>query len=457
MTSFYRHGWHSWSPTGWVTPEEPVRPIPDRGRRLGHDDPVFALETDVSGSGFGVGVAEDGLAVLLGSLDPGARVRPANGRLVGQSELDDPQWVAILGPVDEVFSAYAKELGSHFGIRQRERQRVWCSWYSYYEDVTARAIEDEVRAAGDLSFDVVQIDDGWQVGIGDWTPAGDFSGRMAELAARISDSGRRAGIWLAPFIASSDSALATARPEMLLRDESGSPVTAGIIESGPYFALDVTRSDTQGQIASVITEVREWGFDYLKLDFLYAAAFPGAHAQPTAREMAYRQGLSVVREAAGDDCYLLACGAPIIASIGLADGIRIGPDIAEFWHDPELTAFGDFSGRGARNAIATSSQRLWLRDVIDVDTDVVYLDESEHRLEETTVDALIALAKISNFTGVSDRLAELSNEERHRLATLLDAVPNVERQRPGVWSVDGDTFDFPAIAGSDADLARSVA
>jgi alpha-galactosidase len=457
MTSFYRHGWHSWSPTGWVSPDEIVRPISNRGRRLSHDDPLFALETSVSGSGFGVGRSDDGHAVLLGSLDPGARVLPANGTLVGKSELPDPHWVVIEGSVQDVFAAYASELVDHLGGRRRGHQRVWCSWYSYYADVTADAIEAEIDAAGDLGFDVIQIDDGWQAGVGDWIPAGDFAGRMPELAEHIVGSGRRAGLWLAPFVARSDSLLATTRPELLLRDEEGSPVTAGINWGGPYFALDTTSSATQEYVASVIAEVRQWGFDYLKLDFMYAAAFPGRHESPMAREAAYRNGLSIVREAAGDDCYLLACGAPIIASVGIADGIRLGPDGAEFWHDPQLTALADFSGRGARNAIATSSQRLWLRDILDVDPDVVYIDESEHRLESNTVDALVALAQITGFTVVSDRLGGLSVAERLRLASLLDAKPEVVQRDWGVWSVDGSTFDFPKMVGEDSELGRSVA
>jgi alpha-galactosidase len=457
MTSFYRHGWHSWSPTGWVPPDGTVQPISDRGRWLCHDDPVFALETRVSGSAFGVGRRDDGHAVLLGSLDPGARVLPANGTLVGKSELSDPHWVAIEGSVQDVFAAYASELVHHLGSRPRGHQRVWCSWYSYDADVTAAAIEAEVDASVDLGFDVIQIDDGWQAGIGDWVPAGDFAGRMPELVERIVGSGRRAGLWLAPFIARSDSVLATTRPELLLRDDDGNPVTAGINWGGPFFALDTTSSDTQEYIASVIAQVRQWGFDYLKLDFLYAAAFPGRHAHSMSREAAYRNGLSIVREAAGDDCYLLACGAPIIASVGIVDGVRIGPDVAEFWHDPQLTALADYSGRGARNAIATSSQRLWLRDVVDVDPDVVYIDESEHRLDPSTVDALVALSQITGFTGVSDPLGGLTVDERRRHASLHEVETEVVQMEWGVWSVDGSTFDFPKIVGTDSELGRSVA
>jgi len=457
MTSFYRHGWHSWSPTGWVSPDEIVQPISDRGRRLGHDDPVFALDTGVSGSGFGVGRSEDGRAVLLGSLDPGARVLPANGTLVGKSELSDPHWVAIEGSIQDVFKVYASELVHHLGSRPRRHQRVWCSWYSYHENVTAAAIEAEIDAAGDLGFDVIQIDDGWQSGIGDWVPTGDFAGRMPELAERIVGSGRRAGLWLAPFIARSDSVLAKTRPELLLRGDDGNPVTAGINWGGPCFALDTTSSDTHEYVASVIAQVRQWGFDYLKLDFLYAAAFPGRHAHPMTREAAYRNGLSIVREAAGDACYLLACGAPIIASVGIVDGVRIGPDVAEFWHDPRLTALADFSARGARNAIATSSQRLWLRDVLDSDPDVIYIDESEHRLDPSTVEALVALAQITGLTGVSDRLGGLSAAERLHLASLLEAEPEVVQRDWGVWSVGGSTFDFPEMVGTDSELGRSVA
>ena len=237
----------------------------------------------------------------------------------------------------------------------------------------------------------------------------------------------------------------------------GLMATAGINWGGPYYALDTTSSATQEYVASVIAEVRQWGFDYLKLDFLYAAAFPGRHESPMARESAYRDGMSIVREVAGDDCYLLACGAPIIASVGIVDGIRVGPDVAEFWHDPKLTALADFSGRGARNAIATSSQRLWLRDVLDIDPDVIYIDESEHRLEPSTVDALVALAQITGFTGVSDRLGELSVAERVRLASLLDAEPIVVQKDWGTWSVDGSIFNFPKMVGTDSELGRSVA
>jgi alpha-galactosidase len=443
---FYRHGWHSWSPTGWVDPEAPIRPIPDEGRRLGYDDPNHAFDRRVGGSGVGVARCADGGFVLLGALTPGARVEPDGDVLTGTSEGGPVDWLVARGTMNEVFDAYVRELTTRLGRRGRGRMRVWCSWYSYYEDISEEAIRREVHDAAPFPFDVIQIDDGWQTGIGDWEPNAKFPNGMAALADAIMSTGREAGLWLAPLIAGADSRLARTRPELLLRDAEGRPVVAGINWGGPYYSLDPTADATAEFLTETIATVRAWGFSYLKLDFLYAAAFPGVHATAMPRELAYRHAANVMRRAAGDDCYLLACGAPVIASTGVFDGIRIGPDVAEFWEDERLAALGDASGRGARNAIATSSQRLWLKNAFDADPDVVYLDRSKVDLNEQTLESLQDLARITGFVGTSDRLGELSPEGRELLASLLTDDPLVERGPDMRWTIDGKDVDFGWVA-----------
>ena len=39
---------------------------------------------------------------------------------------------------------------------------------------------------------------------------------------------------------------------------------------------------------------------------------------------AYREAMELMRHEMGEDAYLLACGAPVLSTIGIADGIRIG-------------------------------------------------------------------------------------------------------------------------------------
>jgi alpha-galactosidase len=324
--------------------------------------------------------------------------------------------------------------------------RVWCSWYSFYESVDEAAMNEVLDGIGDLPFDVVQVDDGWEQSIGDWVPNKKFPDGMATTARRIRAGGRRPGLWLAPLIAHAESDLVSERPELLLRSANGDPTVAGVNWGGPYFALDPTSEATNEFLRELIGTVRSWGYDYLKLDFLYAAAFPGAREHETPREVAYRNAIEVIREAAGDDCYLLACGAPIIASIGLFDGIRIGPDVAEFWEDPAMVALGDQSARGARNSLATSCHRLWLRPAIDTDPDVVYFRHDGVQLGERTLGNLQDLAQIANFVGVSDSPSRLTPVERASLERALRTVPTalqVDRYR---WQLDDRHVDFSWVA-----------
>jgi alpha-galactosidase len=451
--AFYRHGWHSWSPTGWVDPSARRRPIADLGRRLGHDDPAHALDEQMGGSSVGAVQLADGSITLLGALAPGAWVWPGGSVLRGASESGEIEWFVASGDERDVFAGYAEALADRLGRRGGTRMRVWCSWYSLYESITEAAMNGVLSGLGDLPFDVVQIDDGWEEGIGDWQPNGDFPGGMAGMAERIRAGGRRAGLWLAPLIAHSSSQLANERSELLLHTTDGEPVVAGINWGGPYFALDPSAQATTEFLGELIGTVRGWGYDYLKLDFLYGAAFPGFHATEMPREVAYRQALQVIRDAAGEDCYLLACGAPILASIGIFDGIRIGPDVAEFWEEPAMVALGDESARGARNALATSSQRLWLRPAIDTDPDVAYFGREEIDLDERTIGAVQDLAQIAGFLGVSDPPASLTKSERAELERMLLATPTVVQVDRYRWQVNGQLVDFSWVLDRDA-LAR---
>lgn len=52
---------------------------------------------------------------------------------------------------------------------------------------------------------------------------------------------------------------------------------------------------------------------------------------------AYQLGMSAIREAVGDDTWILACGAPMLPTVGHADSWRSGPDIAfSVAPDPDL-------------------------------------------------------------------------------------------------------------------------
>ena len=64
----------------------------------------------------------------------------------------------------------------------------------------------------DLPVDVIQIDDGWQAEIGDWMEYSDRFASLPDLVTRIRDRGRRAGIWVAPFLVGARSRLFREHP-----------------------------------------------------------------------------------------------------------------------------------------------------------------------------------------------------------------------------------------------------
>lgn len=65
--------------------------------------------------------------------------------------------------------------------------------YAYYENVTETQLAKDITDLAGLPFDVVQIDDGWEQMVGDWTPNAKFPSGMRSLAGRITDAGFRAG------------------------------------------------------------------------------------------------------------------------------------------------------------------------------------------------------------------------------------------------------------------------
>ncbi len=276
--------------------------------------------------------------------------------------------------VIQLIEELAAALGQHMNALQPAPLRVWCSWYSYYRGVTYSAFLDEARAARelDLPFDVFQLDDGFQADLGDWTLARPgFGGHARDVPGELRALGYRAGLWLAPFVARGGSQLFRDHPEWFLRDGSGEPVNCGDNWGGPYYGLDTTRADVQGWLSELAREVTSWGYDYLKLDFLFGGAMPGVRQGGVGRAQAYRLGLQALRRGAGN-AFLLGCGAPLAQSVGLLDAMRVGPDVAPYWDEGARRVWlGDATGPSARNAIHTSLSRWYQQYWYSPDPDVV--------------------------------------------------------------------------------------
>ncbi len=443
---YYQHGWHSWSVTGWRPRDVAPRYPSVAAHRIHFTDPTHLDDVRPGGSALGAIETGEGEVRLLGSLGVDGWVTAEPDRLVGEGP---GPWFEAEGKEAEVFGSYADALQDRLGARTGGAGPIWCSWYSHYRDITESAMLKIIQDLGDLAFAVIQVDDGWQRANGDWEPNDDFTSGMVAMAEQVRATGRIPGLWLAPFVADEQSELVAAHPEMVLRDDDGAPVAAAYNWGQSTYALDVTRPDVLEWLDDLIRRVVGWGYGYLKLDFIFAGAMPGRRFASVGREAGYRNAIQVVREAAGDDVYLLACGAPIIPSIGVFDGIRVGPDVAEYWDNVDRTHhMGDRAGPGAADAITTTLGRYWLRSLIDIDPDVAYFRSRYNLLTPAQRQSLVDLAHVCDFRATSDPPAWLDPAERAALEQFLVSHPRIEQTDRYRFLVDDRKADFTDIAES---------
>jgi alpha-galactosidase len=450
--AYYHHGWQSWSLAAWSKPATLPTPKPAILNPM-QIDPLYAKHPCPNGSWLGAVELPRGGILLLGALNLDSHVQMREGALQGWYEYEnaDPagfEWFVGFGAEEKVFASYAELLGQRLGRgRAKTAYRVWCSWYSLYTAIDEASLNNIFDGLGDLPFDVLQVDDGWQIGIGDWQANGKFPSGMKTLADKIKATGRKAGLWLAPLLAVPSSSIYQDHRDWLLHDEQGKLVSAGFNWGEQLYALDTTHPAVLEWLAALMKQVRAWGYEYIKLDFLYAGALPGKRHTAMPREAAYRQGLAAIREALGEEAYFLTCGAPILPSLGLCDAMRIGPDVAAEWESyRDAVLLYNPATPGVKNAIRTTLSRLWLAPLVHTDPDVVFFRSTETRLTPEQNSLLQDLALVCGFKATSDPQQWLTQAQSADLRAFLTHQPRIKRTGKYTYQLDERLVDFtPAM------------
>lgn len=444
-TRFYRHGWHSWAVTHWASlAAEPLQ-APDQFRFQSEDG---RIQDGVHHRGSWVGAVEgpEGQALVLGALGFDAYVEADEATLSGHTQAGPVEWFIGFGNAEDLLERYAVLLGERLGSRAHDPGPVWCSWYSYYTEITEPDMLEVLDGLEGTPFEVVQIDDGWQREVGDWEVNDDFPSGMAAMASTIADRGYRPGLWMAPFIALESSEVFRRHPDWFVGG-ADEPVVAGFNWGEKYFGLDITNPEVQTHVRDMIGTAVGWGFSYLKLDFLFAAAIPGRRFDPSvAPEKSYRSAIEVVREAAGDTTYLLACGSPVVPSLGLFEGMRIGQDVASDWEPAPDVMPVHYSEPYTRFAVSNSHARLWLASVVAPDPDVVYFRSRSNNMNEAQMQLLADIASVCGFVATSDPPHWLTDQERGAMVDYLNAPRQVRRIDRYRFEIDGREVDFRAAS-----------
>jgi alpha-galactosidase len=288
----------------------------------------------------------------------------------------------------------------------------WCSWYELLGNVSeSDVIANLEYCAANFDrrfFRYIQLDDGYQKATGDWDTNAKFPRGHHWLTDQIHAKGFKAGLWVAPFAVTERSGVPAAHPDWLLR-RADVPIVWDTRDDwgGKVYSLDGAHPQVQQWLFDLARRaVKDWGYDYLKIDFLLWATAGDAHYGGLTHAEAYRKGLGAIRDGMGTETFLLGCGAPLQHAVGYVNGMRIGTDVDASW--------GGIQAPARAAALRSFYHRAaWLND-----PDCLVVRPPLSPAEAQVWTAIVALC--GGVTVLSDNLPKLPPD---RLALLVRAIP----------------------------------
>jgi hypothetical protein len=271
---------------------------------------------------------------------------------------------------------FADAIARQYNIHLRPPPAGYCTWYSQPhggaadEKSIVTLAECAARELKPFGWSFIQIDDTWQDGkerngparrFTRAKPGGPYPHGMAAVAERFRQLGLTAGIWFLPFASDYQDPEFKDRQEWFARRADGTPYET------PWgnTSLDLTRPEVQAYLAEMVRTIHGWGYNYFKMDGLWTGTATeqiyvndGYHDDHIGNNApfhdpkktnleAFRDGLRLLRRAAGPDVFFSGCNVSqnmrtLGGTIGLLDSMRIGPDNGHGW--------GDYRQEIAKNA-----------------------------------------------------------------------------------------------------------
>lgn len=340
--------------------------------------------------------------------------------------------VELSGTEDQVFDLYFEKM--NIPKPSGKPMTGYTSWYNHYQNISEPVIMENLEHVHEMgqNFDVFQIDDGYQTYVGDWLDvnADKFPAGLEPVVDQIHAYGMKAGLWLSPFVCEKNSRCYQQHPEWLVKDERGNPVCGGSNWS-TFYALDLELSQVQDYLKEVFHQVLDvWGFDLVKLDFLY-----GACMQPTAyktRGQLMCEAMDFLRELVGDKL-ILGCGVPLGPAFGKVDYCRIGPDVGLDWDGSPKEKLLHRERVSTKNTIGNTIYRRQLNGRAFWNDPDVYLLRDDNIKLSAKQKAL--LAQVNGLFGgllfTSDDVGSYDAEKQElqqSLTGLHEAARRVERK-----------------------------
>jgi len=150
-------------------------------------------------------------------------------------------------------------------VPESARLPMYSTWYSYHQSVSADELLREVELAGELGYEAIIVDDGWQTldssrgyaHTGDWEP--ERIPAMREFVDGVHDRGMKLLLWYSMPLVGEKSKIFPAFEGKYLRHWNGQGA----------WVLDPRHPEVRAHLIDTFrTAMTEWGVDGFKLDFL---------------------------------------------------------------------------------------------------------------------------------------------------------------------------------------------
>lgn len=305
-----------------------------------------------------------------------------------------------------------------------DRQCGYTTWYNYYTGVTEEIVNRDLNSILNLDtkIDIFQIDDGYERTVGDWLipDKKKFPNGMKVIADKIHNNNMLAGLWLAPFAITPKSYIYKEHNDWLVRDKKGK-IKFASHNWGGFYALDIYNEEVRDYIRNVFnTVLNDWGYDMVKLDFLYACCIVPIHNKSRGEIMC--EAVDFLRECCGDKI-ILGCGVPLAPVFGKFEFCRIGADVGLNWENKAFSREDVSTQHTLTNTIYRRhlDGRAWLND-----PDVFLLRDNNIKMSLSQREII---AKVNSLCGnllfVSDDVS-LYNEKQK---TIFNETVTAKKQK----------------------------
>lgn len=355
----------------------------------------------------------------------------------------------------------------------------WESWYNHYANINEDLILEDLKSLqetknlitlGSFKKSVFQIDDGWEKALGTWELNTErFPSGFESITAKIDADGYIPGLWIAPFIVDLRSKIATEHPEWVLKNKAGKPIAAGFNPlwgaafgkmqpslPNSFFCLDLSISECVEYLDGIIeTAINQWGFRYLKLDFLYAGMIYGNYKNGGAGYEWYSKAIKKLTSRKsnkkGEEVTYLGCGLPLELSFNDFPLSRIGCDTYEHWENNMMVKL-NWNGRASAylNLKDTIGHAMTNKIIYSNDPDVVFIRNencSLTRNQKLTIATVAAL--FGNQVMYSDDPAKSTSEEEVKLTEEIIAIFNkFKNEEFSVKTIRKDYYEVSSRSGT---------